>query len=81
MKGILILMTVMNDNNVQEEPAIYNPWVLWITKPTCLIRQLQSLTFLYRNGFPWELFHHSHMGGCQNYGPFLDPQYNTAPNI
>ena len=21
------------------------------------------------------------MGGCQNYGPFLDPDYNTAPNI
>ena len=21
------------------------------------------------------------MGGCQNYGPFLDPYYNTAPNI
>ena len=23
----------------------------------------------------------AHMGGCQNYGPFLDPHYNTAPNI
>ena len=22
-----------------------------------------------------------YMGGCQNYGPFLDPYYNTAPNI
>ena len=21
------------------------------------------------------------LGGCQNYGPFLDPYYNTAPNI
>ena len=21
------------------------------------------------------------MGGCQNYDPFLDPYYNTAPNI
>ena len=21
------------------------------------------------------------MGGCQNYGPFLDPNYNTAPKI
>ena len=21
------------------------------------------------------------MGGCQNYGPFLDPYYTTAPNI
>ena len=21
------------------------------------------------------------MGGCQNYGPFLAPYYNTAPNI
>ena len=23
----------------------------------------------------------SHMGGCHNYGPFLDPCYKTAPNI
>ena len=22
-----------------------------------------------------------YMGGCQNYVPFLDPYYNTAPNI
>ena len=22
-----------------------------------------------------------YMGGCPNYGPFLDPCYNTAPNI
>ena len=22
-----------------------------------------------------------YMGGCQNYGLFLDPHYNTAPNI
>ena len=22
-----------------------------------------------------------YLGGCQNYGPFLDPCYNTAPNI
>ena len=22
-----------------------------------------------------------HMGGCQNYGPFLDPYCNTATNI
>ena len=21
------------------------------------------------------------LGGCQNYGPFLDPHYGTAPNI
>ena len=23
----------------------------------------------------------THMGGCQNYGPFLGPYYNTAPII
>ena len=23
----------------------------------------------------------SYMGGCQKYGPFSDPHYNTAPNI
>ena len=22
-----------------------------------------------------------YMGGCQNYGPFLDPYFLTAPNI
>ena len=22
-----------------------------------------------------------HLGGCQNYGPFLGPYYSTAPNI
>ena len=22
-----------------------------------------------------------HMGGCQNYGPVLDPYFHTAPNI
>ena len=22
-----------------------------------------------------------YMGGCQNYGPFLGPYYNMAPNI
>ena len=22
-----------------------------------------------------------HMGGCQSYGPFLDPYYSTALNI
>ena len=24
---------------------------------------------------------HSYLGGCQNWGPFLGPYYNTAPNI
>ena len=24
---------------------------------------------------------HIHMAGCQNYGPFLGPYCNTAPNI
>ena len=22
-----------------------------------------------------------YLGGCQNYGPFLDPYYNMAPNM
>ena len=25
--------------------------------------------------------HRKHMAGSQNYGPFLGPYYNTAPNI
>ena len=31
-----------------------------------------------RIGFPKIV---SYMGGCQNYGPFLGPYYNTAPII
>ena len=28
------------------------------------------------------LFHgNPHMSGCQNYGPFLGPYYNMAPNM
>ena len=27
------------------------------------------------------VYHLGYMGGCQNYGPFLDAYYNTAPNI
>ena len=30
-------------------------------------------------GFAWQVG--IHVGGCQNYGPFLDPFCNTAPNI
>ena len=30
--------------------------------------------------FMWS-FMALHMGGCQNYGPFLGPQYSTAPKI
>ena len=26
-------------------------------------------------------YYRGYMGGCQNYGPFLGPYYNTAPNI
>ena len=26
-------------------------------------------------------FGRGYMGGCQNYGPFFGPYYNTAPNI
>ena len=26
------------------------------------------------------LYMYIHMGGCQNYGPFLGPYYSTAPN-
>ena len=29
----------------------------------------------------WRVHVGFHMGGCQNYGPFLDPYYSTAPNI
>ena len=28
-----------------------------------------------------ERYLHIYVGGCQNYGPFLDPYYTTAHNI
>ena len=46
-----------------------------------LLRALKSTnSYLYRCCGPlgWVL---GHMGGYQNYGPFLGPYYNTAPNI
>ena len=46
-------------------------------------RQADMLSpFRFRDS-AYELSHleGSHMGGCQNDGPFLDPYYNTAPNI
>ena len=30
---------------------------------------------------PWIRVRGFYMGGCQNYGPFLGPYYNTAPII
>ena len=39
---------------------------------------IQGLGF---NIFPNGFHKGPYMGGCQNYGPFLDPYYNTAPNI
>ena len=27
------------------------------------------------------IYTHIYMGGCQNYGPFSDPYYTTAPNF
>ena len=32
------------------------------------------------NGKEKETTMAGYMGGCQNYGPFLGPHYNTAPN-
>ena len=27
------------------------------------------------------IYLYTHMGGCQNYGPFLGPYYDTGPNL
>ena len=34
-----------------------------------------------KNGNYLYLYIYIYMGGCQNCGPFLDPYYNTAPDI
>ena len=44
------------------------------TSPKVLSLQLDTLN-------PVPKPRHSYMNGCQNYGPFLDPDYNTTPNI
>ena len=36
--------------------------------------ELRTHTYIY-------IYIYIYMGGCQNYGPFLGPYYNTAPNI
>ena len=64
-----------------------NPW-----EPKRLARHPKSQTpepevgLLMTIAFMRTLFHYAghyiaHMGGCQNYGPFWGPYYNTAPNI
>ena len=44
-----------------------------------VIRVLKGLE--WDNGKKMETTIMGYMGGCQNYGPFLDPYYNKAPNI
>ena len=40
-----------------------------------------SLHFSFSFSLSLYIYIQNHMGGCQNYGPFLGPYYNTAPNI
>ena len=50
--------------------------ISWHTCPAHLFVAFDQFTFNTASFLPC----HSHMGGCQNYGPFLGPYYNTAPN-
>ena len=43
--------------------------------------QLASNPLSYLDAELKENYGSSHMGGCQKYGPFLGPYYNTAPII
>ena len=51
-------------------PQSLLPW------STCLtgVSQILRCVYIY-------IYICAYMGGCQNYGPFLDPYYYTAPNI
>ena len=41
----------------------------------------KSLLALQCLGDQGPFFGEVHTGGCQHYGPFLDPHYNAAPSI
>ena len=45
-----------------------------------LARSIPCTGLLLRDSMK-SLYSGNHMVGCQNYGPFLGPYYNTAPNI
>ena len=49
-------------------PVVVMGCVFVVAAETVAVLEFSHLLFLY-------------MGGCQNYGPFLDPYYNMAPNI
>ena len=50
------------------------------TKAGCMTCTIMSIASSESIPTKTEL-HDAYMGGCQNYGSFLDPYYNTAPNI
>ena len=52
---------------------------LWMVLPVWLISKGSTQLRSLENLFPktWG----PHVDGCQNYGLFLVPYYNTAPNI
>ena len=54
--------------------------------PTCKDSKSRTTSCVKSRVLPcgplWPLIpRNTHMGGCQNYCPFLGPYYNTAPNI
>ena len=49
-------------------PVVVMGCVFVVAAETVAVLEFSHLLFLY-------------MGGCQNYGPFLDPYYNMEPNI
>ena len=51
--------------------------------PHMVSRHSASLRFSYgtvKKSYPAVTAANARMGGCQNYGPFLDPYHNTALN-
>ena len=50
-----------------------------ITIKSLIANEFTGLSFMEElDGFSHSTL--PHVGGCQNYGPFLDPYCNTAPN-
>ena len=54
-------------------PIIIRHLILWVPK-----KDHNFDNHPYHMGI---IYIYIYMGGCQNYGPFLDPYYITAPNI
>ena len=68
-KGTHVIILSCNRGDTLGGPETYGCCRLFFPHPCCEVSYSRAACLA------------SHMGGCQNYGPFFGPYYNTAPNI